>query len=105
MKAVTNEGDLVEFELLEKIALAEKRRLIYEFIDNVKSFLTNYYKPVNDPTKATFHYTTIQIFDQLQELFPSPEYSSLDVSIWLKEFGFTYYDFGEMKLEWLFKKA
>ena len=104
MLQIDDEGKLIEFELQEKIRLAEQRRQILEFTDKVKNFLYQYYLPVSNPKDAELHFTTSQIFEQCQELFPSLSYSPTEVTLWLNAGGYTFFDYGEFKFEWLFKK-
>lgn len=74
-----------------------------EIITLVKQILLDKYEPVKDPRKANAHLTTQEVFYNLQRLFPLKEYSPGDVALWMHEAGFTYYDYGEMRFEWLLK--
>lgn len=74
--------------------------------NKLKLYLEEYYLPVQDPKDAEFHYTTQEIHQQLLQLFPNELILTKDiVAIMLHNAGFTFYDYGEMKLEWMMKKA
>lgn len=72
----------------------------------LKDHLRRYYKPVSDPAEAEYHHTTQEIYDQLFRILPNAlVFSASDVASWLTEFGFQFFDYGEMRLEWMMKKA
>jgi len=74
-------------------------------VNKIKNYLTQHYDPVSDPRQAEFHYTTQEIFQKIYSLFPSDAYTADMIALWLHNAGFTFYDYGEMKLEWMMKKA
>lgn len=75
-------------------------------LNKLKEYLLAYYKPVRNPADADLHYSTSEIHQQLLKIFPNELILTGDlVSTWLHNGGFIFYDFGEMKLEWLMKKA
>jgi hypothetical protein len=95
---VDEEGDLNNDDPREP----EEDAAALALIEKLKTFLKNYYRPVRTPGEADFHYTTKEIYRQLQNIVPNELlYSELDVSKWLNEFGFVFYDFGNMRFEWL----
>ena len=74
-------------------------------INKIKNYLLEYYEPVQDAKDADFHYSTNELWEQLLKIFPNelilrPEM----VAQWLHIGGFTFYDFGEMRLEWILKR-
>ena len=72
----------------------------------VKNYLVQYYEPAYEIREADFHYTTDEIYWQLQKIARNELlFSSADVSAWLHNAGFTFADFGEMRFEWMMKKA
>lgn len=74
-------------------------------IEKLKNYLLAYYEPVHEMRNADFHYTTIEIYKQLQRIVPNELiYSAADVALWLHNGGFTWDDFGEMRFEWLLKR-
>ncbi len=74
-------------------------------LNKIKNFLTQQYEPVFDMKDATLHFTTQQLFDKLQALFPSSYYSAADVAEWMHTAGYTFSDFGNMRFEWLMKSV
>jgi selenocysteine lyase/cysteine desulfurase len=73
-------------------------------IEKVKNMLRQHYEPVHSPKDATLHYSTNEIYEQLQKLIPSLNYSSEDVAVWLHQAGFTFYDYGVLQFEWMMRK-
>ena len=106
-----NEQLLQEKEELDSLQFKVKYAELYDkldkinLIESIKEFLLKYYQPVADPLKANLHFTTEEIYHQIQELYPSDQFTAADVAIWMKAGGFTFWDFGEMKFEWLLKKT
>jgi hypothetical protein len=72
--------------------------------DRVKDYLLKYYTTAPSPIEAKFHYTTKEVWEQLQQIFPTSEYSIEDVALWLHEGKFNFFDFGNMNFEWLLNK-
>ena len=93
--------------IAERLQLANQKEELEKvnFMDTIKEFLYKYYVPVTDPRNATLHFTTEDIYRQLVELYPSSDLTQEQIAIWMNAGGFTFYDFGEMKFEWLLKKA
>lgn len=74
--------------------------------NKLELYLKEYYVPVQDPKDAELHFTTEEIQGQLLKLLPNPEILTGDVvANMLHHAGFTFYDYGEMRLEWMMKKA
>jgi hypothetical protein len=74
------------------------------FFEKIKKHLFQYYTTCNKLDQCDFHYTTNEVFEQLQQLYPSAKYTPADVAVWLNEGGYHFFDFGKMNFEWLFKK-
>ncbi|HVW99477.1 MAG TPA: hypothetical protein VHA52_03415 [Candidatus Babeliaceae bacterium] len=93
--------------LREKI---EKERLQaeldhYNMLNKLKNYLFEYYEPVSVPSSETIHFTTFQIWHQLLKIYPNELILTQDVvASWLHAGGFTFFDFGFMKLEWIMKR-
>ncbi len=85
--------------------MASKETSAEGLLNKLKLYLKQYYEPVYEPQLATLQFTTTEIYEQLQKLFPIGDYSIEDVAVWLHEAGFTFFDFGEMCFEWVMKKA
>lgn len=74
-------------------------------IQKIKHLLIQEYSPAQHVRDADFHYTTMEMYQKLQELFPSDQYGADDVAVWLHDAGFTFKDFGDLRFEWLMKRA
>ena len=84
----------------------EKENDFSVLINKLKNYLVEYYEPVHLPKDADFTYTTDEIYAQLQRIVPNEAmYTRADVALWLHNAGFTFADFGEMRLEWLIKSV
>ena len=83
----------------------EEVNLTEGLLNKIKLHLLDYYTPVFHPKDAEFHYTTYEVYEQLVKLFPTPMLTTDLVAQWLHLGGFSFVDFGEMRFEWLFKKA
>ena len=86
-------------------AVDEPREDYSGLINKLQNYLKEYYVPVHDAKEADFHYTTNEIFQQLQKLLPSPFYTVDMVANWLHNAGFVWEDYGQMRFEWMMKKA
>lgn len=74
-------------------------------LNKLKNYLLEYYVPVRNPAEAEFSFTTQELTQQLLTLFPREDILTPDlVANWLHLGGFTWYDYGEMRLEWMMKK-
>lgn len=75
-----------------------------EFVIAIRKYLLEHYEPVQDPKKAEFHYTTTEIYNQLQKLLPGKKkYKPADIATWLHSAGFVFCDYGFLQFEWMFK--
>lgn len=71
---------------------------------NLKEHIRVNYLPCKSPQEADFHCTTSEVYEKLLAIFPNTDMFTLsDVATWLNEGGFVFCDFGNMRLEWLFK--
>lgn len=73
-------------------------------ITKLEKFLKENYLPC-DKQHADLRMTTIEIYQRLQLIVPTSAYSIGDVALWLDSAGFTFWDAGEMRMEWLMKAA
>lgn len=75
-------------------------------LEKIKEFLFMEYKPVTElqVTASTIFLSTQELFNKLQELYPTPLYSPADVATWLHEKGFAFTDNGVLRLEWMLDK-
>jgi hypothetical protein len=83
-----------------------KEKDLTGLLNKVKNYLLDTYEPCQDPAEAFIHHTTDEIYRNLQRLLPNEHlYTSADVAKWLHDAGFTFYDYGDMRFEWMMKKA
>jgi len=73
-------------------------------LNKLRNYLLEYYEPVQDPAKAEMHLSTREIWGQLQSLVPCEGLNEEMVAQWMHLGGFTWYDYGEMKFEWMMKR-
>ena len=72
--------------------------------NKVKSLLSMHYEPVLSLSEAKILLTTKEVYEHLQEVFPSDDYSGINVEQWLNEAGFKLINTGVFKFEWMMKK-
>lgn len=71
-------------------------------VETIKTYFIENYQPAKDPLIAEYHFTTLEIYNQLQRILPNKElFTPAEVALWLNDAGFIFYDFGEMHFEWL----
>lgn len=70
----------------------------------LKNYLFENYEPVTDAREAEMHFTTGELYSQLYNLIPCAGLTPELVANWMHLGGFTFYDFGDMRLEWIMKK-
>ncbi len=75
-------------------------------LNKLKLYLMNYYEPVQDPKDAELHFSTNDVWLQLLKLYPNEIILTRElVAVWLHNAGFTFYDYGEMRFEWMMRKV
>lgn len=92
----------------KKIAIAKATAELahYALLEKLKNYLFYYYAPVQDPKEAEFHFTTAEVHSHMLNIYPNKfELSAELVATWLNSGGFTFCDMGEMRFEWIMKKA
>jgi hypothetical protein len=109
-KKINDQGDLEDDEenLDEEIRKAQQKELaeLLRMLNKIKSFLLEYYKPVEDLTDpGAIHLSTAEIHQQLYSFYPTQELTASLVASWLNAAGFKFYDFGMMRFEWMLKKV
>ena len=72
--------------------------------EKIKNFFLSEYHPISEPKPTTLFYSTQEIYNSLQALYPSVNYTMSDVSNWLHERGFAFTATGEMRMEWMLEK-
>lgn len=103
---MTEEEELVKLKQdVEKKELAARQEH-FALLEKLRNYLLYYYVPVQDPAEAEFHFTTKELWQQMLQLYPNELLLSQDVvAAWMNTGGFKFYDFGQMRFEWLMKKA
>lgn len=100
------EEKLEKAEAELKLAEAEQRLIEIGLLTKIKNFLLQYYEPTDNIREASFHYTTSEITQHLYKVYPNELlFGQSDVAAWLHAGGFTFYDFGDMRFEWLIKRS
>lgn len=75
-------------------------------LNKLKNYIFDRYTPVYDPKEAEVHMSTQEVYDQLYKILPNGAlFSPSDVAGWLHSGGFTFFDYGTMKFEWMMKKT
>ena len=74
-------------------------------LEKIKNFLFETYQPVQTYSPNTTLLSTREIFEALQNLYPSANYSIADVATWLHEKGFTFTEISNLRLEWMLEKS
>ena len=67
-------------------------------------FLIDNYVPASGYLEASMRISTHELYDKLQEQFPSPELTPALILDWMNDLGYKYQDSGNMRAEWLLKK-
>ena len=74
-------------------------------IAKLKNYLYTYYAPATNVQEAEMHFSTDEIHKQLLRIYPNEMELTADlVAVWLHEGGFSFYDFGQLRFEWLLKR-
>lgn len=82
----------------------ERDEIVSDLIIELRKYLLENYEPVTDPTKADFHFSTLEIYDKLQRIIPGKKkFKPADVAAWLHASGFKFQDYGFLTFEWLLK--
>lgn len=73
-------------------------------LNKLKNYLFEYYEPVQDPRKAEMHFSTNELYRQLFNLIPCEGLTPDLVANWMHLGGFSFADYGDMRLEWMMKR-
>ena len=74
-------------------------------LNRIEQHLKLNFEPVHDPTKADLHLKTLELYNVLQGLFPSANYSPQDIIPILEKLGYKYADYGMLRYEWMLNKV
>lgn len=76
-----------------------------EVFIEIEDYLKSNYLPVRDPKEAEMHFTTREIWEKLLVLFPHSAFTQeIVIKIFIR-LGYKFYDYGEMRFEWMMKKV
>lgn len=71
--------------------------------EKLKNFIRENYEPVQDVAEATLRLTTKEIHENISNHYPYMPFSANELAQWLHNSGYTFWDAGSMRLEWLMK--
>lgn len=75
-------------------------------VEKIKNFILATYEPASTPEDADVTMSTNEIYDAVMRLYPNEVLFSKSMLVnWLHEKGFTFFDAGKMRFEWLLKTA
>jgi hypothetical protein len=73
--------------------------------EKIKNFIKINYLPTQDASQATMRLTSTEIYANIQRIYPGIPFTEMELSQFLHELGFTFWDAGGMRLEWLLSPA
>lgn len=69
--------------------------------EKIKNFIKLNYLPTQDASQASMRLTTTEIYANLERIYPGMPFGKNELAQFLHELGFTFWDAGGMRLEWL----
>lgn len=72
-------------------------------LEKIKNYILTTYEPVQNPADADVRMSTLEIWDAVYKLYPNKALTADMLANWLHEKGFTFFDAGKMRFEWLLK--
>lgn len=72
-------------------------------LETIKNYLLQNFEAVQEPAQATYRYTTAELYQRLQRLYPDLPMDISDLAQWLHQNGYRFWDAGDLRLEWLLK--
>lgn len=73
--------------------------------EKIKNYIRLNYEPCQAPEEATVTMTTAEVYEAIQRFYPNAPVDMEMLANWLHDNGYTFYDTGKMRFEWLFKSA
>lgn len=73
--------------------------------EKIRNFIRLNYNPVQDASQATLRLTTFEIYANITKFYPAFSFTQDQLATWLHELGFTFWDAGGMRFEWLLSSA
>ena len=74
-----------------------------QIVLKLKKFILDNYIPCYSAREADFSCTTTEVYNKLLDIFPHHDFTITQVVEWLDEGGYIFCDFGNMRIEWIFK--
>jgi hypothetical protein len=73
-------------------------------LEKVKAYILSLYEPVQDPKDADLRMSTEEIYQAVCRHYHNELlFSKNMLAAWLHDKGFTFYDAGQLRFEWLLK--
>lgn len=73
--------------------------------EKIKNFIRLNYIPTQDASQATMRLTTKEIYENIERIYPGMPFGTNELAQFLHELGFTFWDAGSMRFQWLLKSA
>lgn len=73
-------------------------------LEKIKNFFLSEYHPISTAGPTTLFYSTQEIYNSLQAIYPLDSYGMTDVANWLNSWGFAFASTGDLKIEWMLEK-
>lgn len=75
-------------------------------LEKIKAYILNTYEPVQIPAEADTRMTTHEIYQAMMRHYPDQDaFTENMLANWLHEKGFTFFDAGKMRFEWMLKQS
>ncbi len=75
------------------------------FLQRIKNTILQEYFPVSKFEEGVIFMTTNEVYKKIQRLYPDAPIAESEVALWLHEKGYTFFDAGEMRFEWMLKPS
>jgi hypothetical protein len=72
-------------------------------IQKIQLYILDSYDPVLRAEDADTRMTTLEIWQAIQRLYPCESYTLEMLANWMHEKGFSFFDAGNMRFEWLLR--
>ncbi len=73
--------------------------------EKIKQYIRQHYEPCQQPGDADVTMTTAEVYEAIQRFYPNAPVDIEILAKWLHDNGYTFFDTGKMRFEWLFKSA
>lgn len=71
----------------------------------LKNTFFNDYLPAESSGQDVIFMSTVEIYNLWQTIYPSADYTTLDVATEMHNHGFKFFEAGKMRYEWILKPA